>query len=295
MGVMDPLELAQLRHLTAASAGVPEMVIGLIDGPVDQEHPALKDLVLRRASSANAVGCATYDNIACQHGTFVAGILFGNRQSSAPGLCPRCTALLRPIFMETGAGAASLPVVTPEDLADAIVQCVSAGARILNLSLAVLWPSPTGERALTHALDLAARSNVIVVAAAGNQANVGGSVITRHPWVIPVVGCNPAGRPLGDATLGGSIGRQGLRAPGDKIESLAPKSGSQVLSGSSAAAPFVTGTAALLWSMFPSAAAAEIKLALTGSLGSRTSIVPNMLDGSKALAMLQSLYRRPAA
>ena len=47
-----------------------------------------------------------------------------------------------------------------------------------------------GERALKFALDHAARHGVIIVAAAGNQGTVGGTIITSHPWVIAVAACD---------------------------------------------------------------------------------------------------------
>jgi hypothetical protein len=34
------------------------------------------------------------------HGTFVTGMLFARRNSVAPAICPNCTLILRPIFVE---------------------------------------------------------------------------------------------------------------------------------------------------------------------------------------------------
>ena len=75
-----------------------------------------------------------------------------------------------------------MPSARPEELAQAIVDCLEAGARILNLSAALAEPSTGGQRELEGALDRAVRRGVIVVAAAGNQGTLGSSVITRHPW-----------------------------------------------------------------------------------------------------------------
>ena len=69
-------------------------------------------------------------------------------------------------------------------------------------------------------------------------------MITRHPWVIPVVGYNARGRPLNDSTLGSSIGRGGIGAPGDVIESIGPEASVRVGGGTSVAAAFVTGAIA---------------------------------------------------
>jgi subtilisin family serine protease len=172
---------------------------------------------------------------------------------------------------------------TPQQLASAIVETVDAGARILNLSASLVQPSAKGEGELQSALDYAAQRAAIVVAAAGNQGAVGSSVITRHPWVIPVAACDRQGRPLSQSNLGNSIGTRGLLGPGDNITSLGSEGGLVTLGGTSVAAPFVTGTVALLWSEFQVAPAAELLMAVRGTRRpSRTAIVPPLLDGWSA-------------
>jgi subtilisin family serine protease len=156
---------------------------------------------------------------------------------------------------------------------------VSAGANVINLSAALIQPSLQRERELEQALDHAARRGVLVVAAAGNQGMVGSSALTRHPWVIPVTGCDLQGRPTRQSNLGTSIGRYGLTAPSENIVSIGIGSRAGIFSGTSAAAPFVTGTIALLWSEFPGASAAQIKSAVTRPNGhGRRTISPPLLD-----------------
>jgi subtilisin family serine protease len=131
------------------------------------------------------------------------------------------------------------------------------------------------------------RRGVIVVAAAGNQGTLGSSAITRHPWVIPVVACDLRGRPMNESNLGSSIGRRGLTAPGDAITSLSAEGQPLTLGGTSVAVPFVTGTVALLWSEFPAATAAQIKLAISqASAPRRASVVPPLLDAAAAYQIL---------
>ena len=40
----------------------------------------------------------------------------------------------------------------------------------------------------------------------------GGTIITAHPWVVPVGACDLRGKPLNESNLGHSIGRRGLLA-----------------------------------------------------------------------------------
>jgi subtilisin family serine protease len=284
---MTPLDLVQITGLMERCSGSPDVKIGLIDGPVLTRHPDLVDQRLREIPGDSSASCSRADSAACLHGTFVAGMLSARRGSQAPAICPDCTLLIRPIFAETTAGREHMPSATPDELAAAIFQCIDAGARVINLSLGLAQPSIKGEHGLEQALDWALRRGVIVVAAAGNQGTLGSSAITRHPWVIPVVACDLAGRTMNESNLGGSLGRRGLSAPGDNVISLGAEGRLVTLGGTSVAAPFVTGAIALLWSEFPAVGAAQIKLAVTQAAAPRRpSVIPPLLD---AMAAFQAL------
>jgi subtilisin family serine protease len=294
---MFPLELVHLTMLMERTSGSPEVKIGLIDGPVVTQHADLVGEHIREIPGNNRVTCAQASSTACQHGTFIAGILSAKRNSPAPAICPNCTLLIRPIFTEMISEREHMPSATPLELAAAIIECIYAGARVINLSLALAQPSTRGEQALEEALNQAIRRGVIVVAAAGNQGILGSSAITRHPWVIPVVACDLRGRPMNESNLGGSIGRRGLSAPGDGITSLGSEGTSFTSGGTSIAVPFVTGTIALLWSEFPTATAAQIKLAITQTTSlRRASVVPPLLDATAAYqSLLTANVRRRTA
>jgi subtilisin family serine protease len=197
--------------------------------------------------------------------------------------------LVRSIFAETEAGNNQMPNATPGTLGTAIIECINAGAQVINMSVALALPSSATERELEEALDYATKRGVLVVAAAGNQGTVGGTAITRHPWVIPVAACDLQGRPITQSNMGSSIGRQGLSAPGDGIISLGSGGQTFKAGGTSIAAPFVTGAIALLWSEFPAATATQIKLAVTQASGRRrATVIPPLLD---AWASYQFLLR----
>jgi subtilisin family serine protease len=290
---MFPLELVKLTALMERTNGSPDVTIGLIDGPVLTQHADLLNEHIREFSRNNGARCTKANSTACLHGTFIAGILSAKRNSPAPAICPDCTLLIRPIFTETTAGSEHMPSATPLELATAIIECIDVGARVINLSLAVAQHSTKGTQALEDALHLAAVRGVIVVAAAGNQGTLGSSAITRHPWVIPVVACDLRGRPMSESNLGSSIGRLGLSAPGDSITSLGSEGEAFTSGGTSVAVPFVTGTIALLWSEFPTATAAQIKLAVTQiTTRRRVSVVPPLLDATTAYQILLTANAR---
>lgn len=287
----DPLRLVGLTRLINLTQGKSSVVIGLVDGPVVLDHPNLNSANIHEISSNSNGRCSDVASIACIHGTFIAGMLCATRGPAAPGICPECTLLVRPIFTETSSPAEQVPSATPTELAQAIFDVAEAGARIINLS-AALVQSAHGEAELGRALDHSARKGIIVIAAAGNQGTLGSSVITRHPWVIPVVAYGLDGRLLPMSNLGSSIGRRGIGAPAEGVTSLRAAGGSLSMGGTSVAAPFVTGTVALLWSCFPDASAAEIKLAITGISRRHNAIVPALLDADQAYEALAA-HRHP--
>jgi subtilisin family serine protease len=282
-----PLELVNLPPLMDRTSGLPEIVVGLIDGPVAIDLPHLARENIRTAPGSPGIGCER-SGTACNHGTFIAGILGARRSSTAPAICPGCTLLVCPIlFEDAGDNRDAMPRATPEELATATLRSIDAGAHVLNLSVALIGRSVAGERILKDALDEAMKRGTLVVAASGNQRHIGGSAITAHPWVIPVTSYALTGRPLEPANLGASIGKRGLGAPGERVLGLTPGGAQVARGGTSVAAPFVTGAIALLWSQFPLASAARIRFAITSSTSPRRRIVPPLLDAWGAYLRMQ--------
>lgn len=287
---MDPLDQIKLRPLMNISCGSPEVLIGMIDGPVYLNHPALERSKIRTVNNSQLVACKKADSIACQHGTFVAGILCSMRGLSAPAICPNCEVILYPIFSEghlnVKGARATVPRSTPEELSKSIVQTIDAGAKIINLSLGLSSSSLTRYQVLRDAYDYALKKGVIIVAAAGNQGSFGQIATYDHRWVIPVAACDTQGRIDPMSNFGHTISKSGLMAPGINITSTAPDGKYTQMSGTSVAAPFVTGTIALLWSIFPGAPAHEIINSLISNKVRNRSIIPRLLNAQQAYQLL---------
>jgi subtilisin family serine protease len=290
---MNHLDLVKLTALMKLTSGRSEVVIGLIDGPVAMNHPDLVSENIRELPGSSQGTRAQANTTACIHGTSIAGILCAKRTSVAPAICPGCTLLVRPIFLETTSGNEQVPSATPEELGTAIIDSIEAGAHVLNLSVALVGSSSRGNRELEEALDYAVRRGVLVVAAAGNQGIMGSTTITSHTWAIPIVACDLQGRPISYSNLGNSIGRRGLSAPGVDITNLGVDDKPLSFGGTSAATPFVTGAIALLWSEFPNATAAEVKLAIAqASELRRPSVVPPLLNAWAAYQIMMKTHER---
>jgi hypothetical protein len=289
--VTAALRLVRLEVLMKRTSGSPDIGVGLIDGPVAIDHPDL-DAARIRPVGASPSACGRLTDRACGHGTFVAGILAARRGSQAPAICPGCTLLVRPIFGDAATDDV-LPSARPQDVAEAIGQCLDAGARIVNLSAAISVPALRPEPTLRLALDDAVRRGAIIVAAAGNHAMVSSSPITRHPGVIPVVAYGLDGRPLAGSNFSRSAAQRGLGAPGEGVLSLAASGAPGPRVGTSFAAPFVAGALALLWSLFPKLDAGALRFVLSHGLR-RASVVAPLMDAEAAYGAL-TLLRTGAA
>jgi subtilisin family serine protease len=281
---------AGLGSLMRETSGRPEVLVGLIDGPIATDHPDLLGARVRRLDSPLPLA-GDVARAARRHGTFVAGMLCATRASEAPAICPQCTLVHAVIFGAARAGPFT-PSADPRLLADGLVACVDAGAEIVNMSVAAA-PSPNTDRDLRDALRYAVDRRVVIVAAAGNDGTLGSSTITRHPGVVPVGALGADGRPLASSNLGSSIGRRGVAAPGEAITSLDSDGGTVTWSGTSVAAPFVTGALALLRSLFPATSAMQALFVLRSSgAPQRRSIMPAVLDARAAYRLLKQTELR---
>jgi len=289
---MDPLDQTRLHSLMNISSGHPDIRIGVIDGPVDFTHPAFQESRIRTVKDSQFGACKNASDISCTHGTFVAGILCAKRGLSAPAICPNCEIILNPIFREqtnnTNNKDIIFPSATPEELTNAVIETVDAGAQVINLSLGLSSSSLTVYDKLQQAYDYALHRGVIIVVAAGNQGNIGNISLINHRWLIPVAACDEDNRLDPTSNFGPSIGNRGLMAPGMNVRSTYPGGQYIHMSGTSFAAPFVTGAIALLWSIFPNTNAATIIHSIrTGVSFNRHSVIPPLLNAELAYNVLK--------
>jgi hypothetical protein len=256
-----------------------EPLIAVIDGPYDAV--ALSGILARPPVDLGDGICGVEPSSACKHGTFITGILGARADASVPGLCPGCRLLHVPLFVDEDAPSASI-----EKLANAITTAVAAGAKLVNLSLAILGDDSQRYRELALALDHAEASGAVVLVAAGNQGRLAVGQLLSHPATIPVVAVDAARRLLPDCNFGPSISRRGVAALGYQVHGYAAGGGTTVMSGTSVATAVATGTLAEIWSACPSAEAADL-LAAVASLGPRNGPIPPMLDRHMMLAALE--------
>jgi subtilisin family serine protease len=276
------------------SRGHPDITVGIIDGPVDFIHPAFETSKIHTIKDWQLSACKNASSIACVHGTFVTGMLCAKRGLSAPAICPDCKVIVNPIFreeMNNPKNEMITPTIIPEELAGAIIETVDAGAQVINLSLGLSTSLLTVCDRLRQAYDYALHKGTIIVVAAGNQGTIGNISLFNHQWPIPVAACDENNNLGPMSNFGSSIGKRGLMAPGINIRSTSPKGQYTYMSGTSFATPFVTGSIALLWSIFRNAKPEEIITSIRqGTSLNRHSVIPPLLDVKTTWNKLKNSY-----
>ncbi|WP_394325535.1 S8 family serine peptidase [Methanosarcina barkeri] len=115
-----------------------------------------------------------------QHGTHVASLIFGQPDSPVRGISPGCRGLIIPVFAD-GPGDSITPC-SQIDLAHAITQAVDHGAHVINISGGELVSSGEPHPLLAKAIRLCDKSNVLIVAAVGNDA--ARASMCQHPFLL---------------------------------------------------------------------------------------------------------------
>lgn len=215
------------------------VTVAVLDGPVDLDHPCFAGAALDLPLGQPAPDPASPATL---HGTHVASLLFGQPGSAVEGLAASCRGLIVPIFHDRGGQLAASQL----DLARAILVAVENGADFINISGGQLSPSGAPEPFLADAIARCAARNVLIVAAAGNDGCDCLHVPAAVPTVLAAGAMDETGTPLPSSNWGARYGRQGLLAPGKDIIGALAGGGTVRRSGTSYAAPHVTGQAARL-------------------------------------------------
>jgi len=234
--VVSPEALASLEAFGASArsivggeveGGGDGVLVGILDSGIEA-HPQFDDVYIVHI---DLVGGGV-DGPGASHGTSVASIISGSE-----GIAPNAELFVVRVLDDEGIGNSF-------HVAEGIVQAVDLGVQVINMSLGLYHNSQVVRDAVRYAND----KGVLMVAAAGNDTFARLPYPAAYPEVLSVTAIDAGER---QALFPNQSERIDFAVPGVGILTAKDDSGTELFTGTSAAAPFVTGTIAALLSSDP--------------------------------------------
>lgn len=222
--------------------------IAVIDSGIDKEHDELKYQIIDgyNFSSENA---SQPKNISDKlgHGTHVAGIIAASNKNGIIGIAPQAKLLILKVIDGNGVG--------------------DSNALLKALNFAIDWVGPNGETidvinlslggreddpSLRNAVHRAYSKNIFIVAAAGNSGDGKEDTdeILYPGYYEQVIQVSAINESLSPAAFDDTNKNIDFLAPGVEIQSTYPNNSYFKMSGTSMAAPHISGSIALILNFF---------------------------------------------
>lgn len=229
------------------------------------------------------------------HGTFVSGIIAAKRNNGIgiDGIADNVEIMVLRVVPDGDE--------RDKDVALAIRYAVDNGANIINMSFGKSFT--TGKQFVDDAINYADEHNVLMVHAAGNDAenldleasyptNILNNGTLVKNWVT--IGASAEVLNKNFCAIFSNYGQKSvdLFAPGVNIISLNPGNSYEMGDGTSFSSPVVAGVAALVWSYYPELTSLELKDILINSTikyPKKKVFYPNITSGKKSKVKFSEL------
>lgn len=254
----EPYQQSQwgLRRIQAEQAwsmatGSPEVIVAVLDTGIDRTHP---DLAGTLVAGYDFLGDDSDPDDDSGHGTFNAGVIGAGGTSRVKGVARGVRIMPIKVLDAEGKGPNSA-------VAQGLVYAVDHGARVVNMS----FGNPVTSRLEAQAIRYAHDKGAVLVAAAGNTANQDNAIIypAAHEQVLAVAAIDEEDNVPDFSQHHPYVG---VSAPGVGILSTYRREAGYgdyaTASGTSAAAPHVSGLAALILSANPGLTNTQVKTIL---------------------------------
>jgi len=245
------------------------VLVAVLDTGVDVTVPDLAGQVTVGPNELPGVDPPGYQ-LPLEHGTYIASLIAGHGQGAGDGMgvigvAPQARILsvrVIPDDSEPGLRAYNDKPQYASSIAAGIRYAVRERARVINMSLG----SQQAIGSLRAALAYAVSRGVVVVASAGNSGTSGAFAPYEYPasftGVIAVAALNPDGARAPFSEQNSSVV---VSAPGVDVVGAGPGGEYIDAAGTSPAAAFVSGVAALIRSKYPSLPPALVEQAIITS------------------------------
>jgi len=246
--------------------------VAVIDTGIDRRQPQMAQIHVQDGRDVSGTGTGPTDTTDCNgHGTGVAGIIAAPHVNDTlfEGVAPGVTII--PV-RQTGSDGKG----TTQALAAGITYAVDQHANVINVSIS----AGKSTASLQAAVAYAARHNVVIVAAAGNDGDstevskisYPAAYASTYPNVIGVAAIDEKGQIASFSDTGNYVC---VAAPGSNIVIPSRQSGYTTDSGTSFATPFVTGTVALMMRAFPALTPLQLRNRLEATADPPPVTVPS--------------------
>jgi subtilisin family serine protease len=226
------------------STGRRDDIIAVLDTGVSYNHPDLSGKVLQGYNFVSGNNNAADDH---GHGTLVAGAATASSNNGVGVAGVAWKNLILPVKVLDASGSGSHSAI-----ANGITYAADQGARVINLSLG----SSSGSRTLENAVKYAWGKNSLLVAAAGNNGNNVLFYPAAYANVLGVSALNSNDLLPSWSSYGSHVS---LSAPGVNILTTHIGGAYGYASGTSLAAPLVSGAAALVIGTKPELFNSEVR------------------------------------